>query len=662
MDKTSNISSISKISSISSNMNETDSTDKHTKIYDAIIVGSGAAGLNAADCLYDLGVKNIAIITEGLYTGTSINTGSDKQTYYKLSTSGKSPDSVYDMAKTYYECGGMQGYHALIESALSLRCFFKLVLAGVPFPTNEYGEYVGYRTDHDIRARASSCGPLTSKYMCQALIRRVKHKKIEIIEPKRVIELFVSDSGVRGVAAMDAGTAKVSVYAANNVIFATGGPAGIYASSVYPKSQIGGIGVPLEKGAKASSLCEWQYGLASTDFRWNLSGSYQQVIPKYVSVDGDGNVREFLADYIKEENINDLVFLKGYNWPFAPKNLTGANKSSLIDIAVYLEGTVKGNKVFMDFRENPADFNVSRLSEEAKEYLENSGADRLSSPVERLKKLNYKAYKLYLDNGIDLEKQPLAIDVCAQHCNGGLQVDENYMTNIDGLYAVGECAGVFGVTRPGGSALNSTQVSSLRASEHISSRRRHADMDGFEEQCEKYLEKVRREADFLKNNAAGEKPEKIRDRFSEEMSRYGAFVRSSDGLGYLEKTLDEMYEHVFDAAFASTEYDLYKAHINRDLLFTARAAVSSMRAFNSYMGKSRGGFLVAGSFSPENFVETVSDIELYPDNKEIIVTSYDSDGSFSNEKITVSPIPESDQWFENALTRVKDSSDIDENS
>mgnify|MGYP002564050665 FL=1 len=187
-------------------------------------------------------------------------------------------------------------------------------------------------------------------------------------------------------------------------------------------------------------------------------------------------------------------------------------------------------------------------------------------------------------------------------------------------------------------------------------------MDGFEEQCEKYLEKVRREADFLKNNAAGEKPEKIRDRFSEEMSRYGAFVRSSDGLGYLEKTLDEMYEHVFDAAFASTEYDLYKAYINRDLLFTARAAVSSMRAFNSYMGKSRGGFLVADSFSPENFGETVSDIELYPDNKEIIVTSYDSDGSFSNEKITVSPIPESDQWFENALTRVKDSSDIDENS
>ena len=99
------------------------------KTYDAIVIGSGAAGLNAADVLYENGMTNIAIITEGLYTSTSINTGSDKQTYYKLSTTGGVPDSVLDMAKTYYNCGGMQGYHALKESALSLRCFFKLVEA-----------------------------------------------------------------------------------------------------------------------------------------------------------------------------------------------------------------------------------------------------------------------------------------------------------------------------------------------------------------------------------------------------------------------------------------------------------------------------------------------------------------------------------------------------
>ena len=78
--------------------------------YDALIIGSGAAGLNAADSLYELGVTNIAILTEGLYSSTSINTGSDKQTYYKISTTGDQSDSVYDMARTYISCGGDRGF------------------------------------------------------------------------------------------------------------------------------------------------------------------------------------------------------------------------------------------------------------------------------------------------------------------------------------------------------------------------------------------------------------------------------------------------------------------------------------------------------------------------------------------------------------------------
>ena len=53
--------------------------------YHTLIIGTGCAGYNAADRLYDLGVRDIAIITEGRTTGTSRNTGSDKQTYYKLS-------------------------------------------------------------------------------------------------------------------------------------------------------------------------------------------------------------------------------------------------------------------------------------------------------------------------------------------------------------------------------------------------------------------------------------------------------------------------------------------------------------------------------------------------------------------------------------------------
>ena len=42
-----------------------------------IVVGSGAAGLRAAEHLHELGHRDIAIVTEGMNCGTSRNTGSD---------------------------------------------------------------------------------------------------------------------------------------------------------------------------------------------------------------------------------------------------------------------------------------------------------------------------------------------------------------------------------------------------------------------------------------------------------------------------------------------------------------------------------------------------------------------------------------------------------
>ena len=46
-----------------------------------IIIGSGAAGFQAALRLYQNGERDLAIITENIKSGTSRNTGSDKQTY-----------------------------------------------------------------------------------------------------------------------------------------------------------------------------------------------------------------------------------------------------------------------------------------------------------------------------------------------------------------------------------------------------------------------------------------------------------------------------------------------------------------------------------------------------------------------------------------------------
>ena len=80
---------------------------------DTLVIGSGCAGFNAADTLYDLGRRQIGILTEGVRMGTSRNTGSDKQTYYKLSLCSDAQDSVWLLAKNLFDGGSVNGDTAL---------------------------------------------------------------------------------------------------------------------------------------------------------------------------------------------------------------------------------------------------------------------------------------------------------------------------------------------------------------------------------------------------------------------------------------------------------------------------------------------------------------------------------------------------------------------
>lgn len=83
----------------------------------------------------------------------------------------------------------------------------------------------------------------------------------------------------------------------------------------------------------------------------------------------------------------------------------------------------------------------------------------LETPVERLQHMNQPAYEFYLNRnpGIDLAADRLEIGVCAQHNNGGIDVDLWWRSSIAGLFPVGEAAGAHGVARPGGAALNSAR-------------------------------------------------------------------------------------------------------------------------------------------------------------------------------------------------------------
>ncbi len=82
-----------------------------------IVLGSGAAGLAAALRLRAEGIGETAILTEGVRLGTSVNAGSDKQTYYKLGLYGHEADSPRDLARTYLSGGSADPLVALTVNA-----------------------------------------------------------------------------------------------------------------------------------------------------------------------------------------------------------------------------------------------------------------------------------------------------------------------------------------------------------------------------------------------------------------------------------------------------------------------------------------------------------------------------------------------------------------
>ncbi|SCG97141.1 L-aspartate oxidase [uncultured Ruminococcus sp.] len=568
-------------------------------VLDAVVVGSGAAGYNAADWLYDLGCRDIALITDGIQRGTSRNTGSDKQTYYKLSLAGDAPDSVGAMAQELFDGEGVDGDIALAEAAGSVRSFIKLANLGVPFPTNRYGEYVGYRTDHEQRGRATSAGPLTSKYMTECLERAVRQKKIRVDSPRMAVQLLTEGNEVQGLICLDLDrldneACGLCAYLAPYVILCTGGPAGVYEDRVYPESQVGMSGMALEAGAVAANLQEWQYGLASTKFRWNVSGSYQQVLPSYRVRTQEGMEKEFLPDYFSSaEAALGAVFRKGYEWPFS---IGRVSASSRVDVAVYHETCVRGGRVFLDYRTDPAGLNgpFSRLEKEAYDYLSNSQA-LVPGPLERLLRMNRPAVELYRAHGIDLSLDPLEIRVCAQHCNGGLAVDASWQTSVQGLYAAGEAAGTFGVHRPGGSALNSTQVGSMRAAEAVALRLRAARFDAqaamrqAQEQLAVCMGRLRNA--FCGKTGSRDGGVRLRRQAQREMSRWAAQIRDIEGMRGLSEWLQVRLNGFFAENGVQSPQELPELLRNRDILLTQYAVLSAMITSAERVG-SRGSALV----------------------------------------------------------------------
>lgn len=599
--------------------------------YNSVIIGSGAAGLNCALHLVMEGIApdQVAIVTDKLGGGTSFNAGSDKQTYYKMSIIGDQMDSPYEMAKDLSAAGAMHGDIALIEATNSVREFFHLVQLGVHFPHDEFGGFVGYKTDNDPRQRATSIGPLTSQEMGKCLLRAVQENNISIFDKFYATKIIVDDSKDKPEAIgllcinieklseekdIKNAIESIELFKARNIIIATGGPASLYKNSVYPKSQNGTTGLAIEAGCKLQNLTESQFGLGSIGYRWNVSGSYQQVIPRYYSVDENNNENEFLSDLFPSfKELSKAIFLKGYQWPFNATRIEN-HGSSLIDLAVYHEREALGKRVFLDFTKNPENYEVNKLDQLPKVYLTNSNALG-NNPFERLNKLNIQAISLYKSQNIDLSSEPLEIAVCNQHLNGGVSCDTWWeSTTTKHLFTIGEINGSHGIHRPGGAALNSGQVGGLRASQkiaHVYSSNQSLNNDLFLKKIQKNLSTLVNRLNIALRNKTQIKKEildshQVLDQIQARMSKYGAIIRPEKDL---EKEIEKIQEE-----FNQLEHLLYlKSNINiidylrlKDALLTQVLFFKAILNYHQLSGNSRGSYLILretlNESLPEKFI------------------------------------------------------------
>ena len=629
-----------------------------------LIIGSGAASLNAAVSLHSLGQEDIAIATSKWGAGTSNNAGSDKQTYYKLSLSGREPDSVREMAHDLFSGRCMHGDIALCEAQGSVQAFMKLVNLGVPFPHDKYGSWAGYKTDNDPRARATSSGPWTSRMMFRVLSDEVRKSKIRVFNNHQVVELLTNRDGteVTGAVAIDT-RAKDPMKAfvlfnAVNIVLGTGGPGDMYDETVYPASQTGSIGMAFRAGATGQNLTESQFGIASLKFRWNLSGSYQQVMPRYFSTDKKGkNEKEFLNEHFPDyTSLTKAVFLKGYEWPFDPARVAGFG-SSLIDLLVWREKAEKGRRVFLDFRNNITwngsdKFLPGELDPEVRRYLINSGSMQ-ETPVARLIAMNSPAAELYREHNIDLSSEPLEIGVCAQHNNGGLKGNIWWESDLRHLFPVGEVNGSHGVRRPGGSALNAGQAGSWRASEFIKRRYNYQAplRNHFMDHTGKSLNRILDRASFLLESGRKEDNKQVFAEIRQRMSNAGSIIRDSGRVAKAVAEASSLLSRVNARIGAASTRQLAECFRISDACLTHLMYLKAIWNYIENNGRSRGSYIIIRDGKPD-----LSD-PVYPSLK-IDLCIYDREierdiqeveykkGKIEINSVRVREIPLQNLWFE----------------
>lgn len=435
---------------------------------EVIVVGTGLAGASAAATLGELGY-NVKCFTfhdsprraHSIAAQGGINAAKNYQ---------NDGDSVYRLFYDTIKGGDYRSresnVHRLAE--VSVNIIDQAVAQGVPF-AREYGgalanrSFGGVQVSRTFYARGQT-GQQLLIGAYQALSRQISLGNVEMYNRHEMLDLVKIDGKARGIIARNLVTGKLERFAAHCVVLATGGYGNVfYLSTNAMNCNVTAAWRSIKKGALMANPCFVQIHPTCIP----QSGEYQSKLTLMSeSLRNDGRVwvpaKLEDAKAIREgrKTANDIPeqdrdYYLERRYPafgnLVPRDV--ASRAAKIECDKGHGVVPTGLGVFLDFEAAIFRYGKSKAHSEG---LHNPGDQKireLGTDVIREKYGNlFEIYEKI--SGDDPYTTPMKIYPAVHYTMGGVWVDYNLQTNVEGLFAIGEANfSDHGANRLGASAL-----------------------------------------------------------------------------------------------------------------------------------------------------------------------------------------------------------------
>lgn len=415
--------------------------------YDIIVVGTGLAGASAAASFGELGYNVKAFCFQdsprrahSIAAQGGINAAKNYQ---------NDGDSIYRLFYDTVKGGDYRSREGNVYrlAEVSVDIIDQCVAQGVPF-AREYGgllanrSFGGAQVSRTFYARGQT-GQQLLLGAYSALSRQVANGKVKMYSRYEMLDLVMVDGKARGIVTRNLITGAIESHSAHAVVLATGGYGNVfYLSTNAMGSNATAAWRAHRKGALFANPC------------------YTQIHPTCIPVSGDHQSKLTLMSeslrndgrvWVPKEKSDSEKIRKGQ---LKPTELPEDKRD------YYLERRYPsfGNLVPRDV----ASRNAKYACDEGR-GVSTTGLAVYLDFADAIKRDGRAAIEGKYGNLFDMYQQitgenpyetPMMIYPAVHYTMGGLWVDYNLMTNIDGLYAIGECNfSDHGANRLGASAL-----------------------------------------------------------------------------------------------------------------------------------------------------------------------------------------------------------------